>query len=185
MAGNEHFQRKYAFYLNDTITVNRFSLTPGIRRDETDTNGDFNSPSLGMTYKPVDAVLLRAYAARGFSIPPLSATFGGNLFAVPNPDLRMERVKSYQAGVETTAVPYVWLKLDVFRHDISDMIVPKTLPGPQFMDVNDGKARRQGLEVETEEQARPFYVPFSRSCVHEHQGCGDGQDGTQHPSTDL
>ena len=127
LAGTEHFQRKYAVYLNDTITVNRFSLTPGIRRDETDTNGDFNSPSLGMTYKPVDAVLLRAYAASGFNIPPLSATFGDNLFTVSNPDLRMERVKSYQAGIETTAVPFVWLKMDVFRHDISDMIVPKIL----------------------------------------------------------
>ncbi len=131
LAGREHFQRKHAFYLNDTITVNRFSFTPGIRHDETDTNGDFNSPSLGMTYKPLDTVLLRTYAARGFNVPPLSATFGGNQFTVPNPDLRMERVKSYQAGVETTAVPFVWLKMDVYRHDVSRSDRKRTCcPGP-------------------------------------------------------
>ncbi len=158
LAGKEHYQRKYALYLNDTITVNRFSVTPGIRHDETATNGDFNSPSLGLTYKPLDQLLLRAYASRGFNVPPLSATFGGGPFTVPNSDLRMERVKSYQAGLETTALPFAWLKMDVYRHDISDMIVPKTLPGPQFMSMNTGKVRKQGLEVET--RTRPVHNTF-------------------------
>lgn len=134
--------------MNDTITVNRFSFTPGVRWDQTDTNGDMNSPSLGMTYKPAEAVLLRAYAAKGFNIPPLSSTFGDNLFTASNPALRMEVVRSYQAGVETTAVPYVWLKMDLFKHNVTDAITKVLISGSQSMTINGGQARREGLEVE-------------------------------------
>jgi vitamin B12 transporter len=67
----------------------------------------------------------------------------------------MERVKSYQLGVETTAAPYLWLKLAVYRHDISDIITNTILPGPAFMAVNSGKARREGLEIEL--KTRPVF----------------------------
>jgi vitamin B12 transporter len=155
IAGQKHTLRKYAYYVNDTVSFNRFSVTPGIRRDETNTSGGMTSPSLGMTYKPADTVLLRAYAARGFSIPPLASTFGDSLFAVSNPDLRMEKVDSFQVGAETTALPYLWLKFVVYRNDISDAITNIGLPSGTFMAVNSVKARKEGLEIEV--KTRPVY----------------------------
>jgi vitamin B12 transporter len=105
-----------------------------------------DSPSLGMTWKPADVILVRAYAARGFNIPPFSYTYGDNIVILANPDLRMEQVRSYQAGVETTAVPWVWLKLDAFRHDVTDII--RVTTNPPFSTYNGGKARREGIEIE-------------------------------------
>jgi vitamin B12 transporter len=128
---------KLAFFINDTMSLDRLSVTPGIRQDHTDTNGNFTSPSLGMTYKIADATLLRAYAARGFNIPPLSAI---NI----NPNLNMEKVWSYELGAETTALKHLWLKLSAFRHEIRDAISPDITGIP----VNQEKQRRQGMEIE-------------------------------------
>jgi vitamin B12 transporter len=139
---------KWAIFLNDTITLGDFSLTPGLRYDHTSTNGDFWSPSLGVTYAPWESTVLRAYAARGFSTPSLFTTFGDGFFSVSNPNLKMESVWSYSLGIETTILRYAWLKTTFFRHDISDLVGGVQLPDDRFSYVNQGKQRRQGVEVE-------------------------------------
>jgi vitamin B12 transporter len=139
---------KWAFYLNDTMKFGRFSLTPGVRYDNTNTNGDFWSPSLGATCTVADSTVIRGYVARGFSIPPLGLTFGTGFFSLPNPALKMERVWSYSAGFETAALKYLWLKTTYFRNDVSDALTSAILPGGLFMVVNGGKQQREGVEVE-------------------------------------
>ncbi|HUL00668.1 MAG TPA: TonB-dependent receptor [Nitrospirota bacterium] len=148
IAGGEQGIKKQAYFINDTISIGKLSITLGIRYDKTDTNGAFTSPSLGITYKITDKTLLRAYAAHGFSIPPLSATYGDNILNVANPDLKMEQVWSYQAGIESTALPYTRFKLSLFRHDIKDAILSEPLTGSTFIAVNGGQERRQGIEIE-------------------------------------
>jgi vitamin B12 transporter len=118
----EQSLKKKAFFANDTMSFERLSVTPGIRYDKTDTNGDFTSPSLGLTYNMTDDTLLRAYAARGFSVPSIGSTYGDSIFHVSNPGLKMERVWSYHLGVESTALDHLWIKVSAFRHDISDVI---------------------------------------------------------------
>lgn len=147
--------KKWAYYINDTVAIDRLSLTPGIRYDKTSTNGDFTSPSLGVTYKITDSSLLRAYVARGFSIPPLGYTYGDNDFYISNPDLKMERVWSYELGAESTALQYVWMKLSLFRHDISGGIRPEPVSTTSSTRVNDGRERRQGMEIEM--KSLPLY----------------------------
>ncbi len=148
ITGGSQDLNKLAFFANDTITLGRFSVTPGVRHDRTNTNGSFTSPSLGVTYKLGEKTILRGYVERGFSIPPLSSTFGTGFFSIPNPDLKMEKVWSYQAGVESTALKYFWLKTTLFRHDISDAIDNEELNDGSFMAVNRGRQRRQGVEIE-------------------------------------
>lgn len=138
--GGSHRLKKWAVYANDTIILDRLSITPGIRYDSIDTSGDMVSPSLGITYKLSGDILLRAYVARGFNAPPLMYTFGD----VPevNPDLKPEKVWSYQIGVETLALKYLWLKLSAFRHDITDGIIREAKYE------NKEEVRRQGVEIE-------------------------------------
>lgn len=136
--GSQHLD-KWAVYANDTLAFGRFSLTPGIRYDRTNTNGDFLSPSLGATCAIADTTILRAYVARGFNIPPLAFTYA---VSGSNPDLRMEKVWSYSAGIETAAVPYLWLKAAYFRHDVTDAM---TLTNTSV--INEDQ-RREGVEVE-------------------------------------
>jgi vitamin B12 transporter len=148
IAGNKQGIEKKAAFVNDTMSFGRLTVTPGMRYDRTDANGDFTSPSLGMTFRILETTLLRAYVARGFSVPPLAATYGDSLFHASNPALKMEKVKSFQAGLETTAVKYLWMKVSANKNYVNDVIVNTTIPGPLLQAVNKGKARREGLEIE-------------------------------------
>jgi vitamin B12 transporter len=147
LLGGKQRLEKWALFANDTITSGGFSFTPGVRYDRTNTNGHFFSPSFGATYSLAGSTILRASVARGFNIPPLFATFGTGIFSLPNPDLKVERVWSYQAGLESAALKYIWLKTTLFRHDISDVIVTRP-SGDFFVTVNGGEQRRQGVELE-------------------------------------
>ncbi|MFI5294293.1 MAG: TonB-dependent receptor plug domain-containing protein [Thermodesulfovibrionales bacterium] len=148
ITGGKQSLGKWAVFVNDTMTAAKFAFTPGIRYDHTSTNGSFVSPSLGVTYNLGEKTMLRAIGARGFSTPPLSATFGTGTFSVPNPDLHMEKVWSVQAGIESTVLKYLWLKGTAFRHEITDALFNETLSDGTFTAVNQGKQRRQGFEFE-------------------------------------
>ena len=148
IAGGSQGMRKRAVYINDTMTYGPLSVIPGLRYDRTDTNGDFTSPSLGLTWQAGATTLLRVSAARGFSVPQLAATYGDNLFHVSNPALKMETVTSYQVGAETAAVKYLWLKVSVFRNDLDDVLENVALSPTSFITVNGGRERREGLETE-------------------------------------
>jgi vitamin B12 transporter len=139
---------KWALYINDTMKFGRLSLTPGVRYDNTSTNGDFWSPSLGATCTIADSTVIRGYVARGFSIPPLGFTVGTGFYSLPNPSLKMEQVWSFSAGFESAALKYLWLKTSYFRHQVSNSLTSVSLPGGFFMAVNGGKQRREGVEVE-------------------------------------
>ena len=151
IAEGEQGMKKWAVFLNDTLLFNKLAITPGLRYEKTDTSGDAASPSLGMTYSLANSTILRAYAAKGFNIPSLGDRFGDIAsFYVANPDLKAETVWSYQAGVETAALKYLWLKMSAFRNEIRDALTtePTSSTGTQFTYVNKGRQRRQGFEVE-------------------------------------
>ncbi|MFZ3137070.1 MAG: TonB-dependent receptor [Thermodesulfovibrionales bacterium] len=153
--GEEQSIEEIGIYSNYMLSFGKFTVTPGLRYDHTNTNGDFWSPSLGATYSMSDNTLLRVLVSRGFNIPPLAATFGTSLFFVPNPSLKMEEVWSYQAGIETRALRYIFLKGTVFRHDVSDAITVGELPDGTFTQINKNKIRRQGIEIEI--RTDPFF----------------------------
>jgi vitamin B12 transporter len=139
---------KWAVFVNDTLIFDKWSFTPGIRYDYTSTSDDFVSPSLGITYALGAKSIFRIDVARGFNIPPLMATYGTGFFFKPNPDLEVEKVWSYQAGIESGALKYLCLKTTVFRHDISGAIVSEELPDGTFTKINKDEIRRQGIDVE-------------------------------------
>jgi vitamin B12 transporter len=155
IVGGEQDLKKWAAFANDTIILGKFSVTPGIRYDHANLFSDFTSPSLGVTCNLSDKTLLRAYVARGFSDPALSDLFTSSPSYTPNPSLKPEKVWSYQAGVETGELHYLWLKVSAFRHDIKDGVVDEDLPDGTFTRVNQNSIRRQGIEAEL--KTLPFY----------------------------
>lgn len=146
---------KSALFANDTIVVGSLTITPGIRFDHTTTNGDFLSPSFGVTWGIGEHTVLRGAVARGFMVPPVIYTQGDGLTLVPNPELNMEKVLSWQAGFETSLLRYFWLKSIFFRHDVSDALVATRLSAEEVRYENRDKQRRQGVEVEV--KTIPFW----------------------------
>ncbi len=148
---------QWAIYGNDTLVRGRLTLTPGIRVDGNTITRPFVSPSLGVTYRLRRDTLLRGQVARAFTVPPLSWLSGGGLFFDPNPDLEPEQVWSFQAGIESTAVKYLWLKGTLFRHDLDNTFGLVTSPTNPTNSItrNMGKEQRTGLEAEA--RTVPFH----------------------------
>ena len=138
---------KYGIFLNDTLAIRNLSITPGIRYDKMRPVGDFFSPSLGIAWNPTDKLTLRAYGAHGYSLPIICP--------VRNPLPRQQQVTTFQVGVETTHIPWLWLKTTFFRNQLSDI---------QERDpVNRGKyllkkQLKQGVEVEG--KTVPFFNTY-------------------------
>ncbi|MBI5055424.1 MAG: TonB-dependent receptor [Nitrospirae bacterium] len=145
---------KWAVFFNDTISIGNFSITPGIRYDKNNVSGDFTSPSIGATYKIGSHTIIRASVAKGFSTPLLASMSGGGLFLDPNPDLKPEKIWSYQAGVETRAMDVLTSRLTYFHHEMKEAIdfIPFAGGPPAFNDkfFNLGEIKRDGVELDME-----------------------------------
>ncbi len=126
----------WAFYGNGSYTADRLTILPGIRHDITGTAGDKTSYSLGATYQLAENTTLRAYGASGFSLPTLI-----------HPGI-LQKVKTIQSGIESGAVPYLWLKGTYFFNALRNS---QSL-GQQISTTSQD---RQGFEIEA--RTTPFY----------------------------
>lgn len=142
-------QRKYAFFINDTLTINKLSITPGLRYDNVNLGGEMLSPSLGMTYLATKDLLFRAVVSRGFHdsiiVNFIDSPESGY---VANKNLKPEKVWSYQAGAEANIADLLRAKLTLFYHDIDDIVLDKDLGEGMFTSENGGGARTTGGEFD-------------------------------------
>ncbi|HEJ83631.1 MAG TPA: TonB-dependent receptor, partial [Desulfobacteraceae bacterium] len=135
----------WAVYVNDTIRLDRLTITPGLRYDHLSIADDILSPSLGLTYQISNDTLLRGSVGRGFRKPYPAIKQGDPYFDIINPDLESETIWSYQAGIETAALPFVRLKASLFDHRTSDVW---TRDPDTWAIINGEDFERQGLELE-------------------------------------
>jgi vitamin B12 transporter len=137
----------WGLFVNDTLRLGRFTLTPGIRYDQHSISGSMVSPSLGATYLLRPDTLLRAIAVRGFQNPILSYIAGGGIWDNPNPELKAEEVSSLQVGVENRSLSCMSVKLDAFLHHVTDTWIFDFNTGAW---ANGGSSERKGFEAELE-----------------------------------
>jgi len=130
---------RWGFYLNDTFTVGPLALSAGVRYDLTGTSGEQFSPSFGVTLQLTDTTLLRGYTAKGFSLPSLNLVKGS------------ERVWTSQVGVESSAIPHLWLKGTLFRNDTWDIVSFDSASGT----FSTERQIKQGIELEA--RTAPFF----------------------------
>ena len=142
---------KWAVFANDTISIGKLSITPGIRHDHNNVSGDFTSPSLGATYSLAEHTILRASVAKGFTSPPLLFTTSGTSKLDPNPSLKPEKVWSYQAGIESWMADNLKANITIFHHEMEDELIKEKVTGTSKKKyVNKGKTKRDGVEIDVE-----------------------------------
>ncbi len=147
--GEEFDQEKYAVFINDTISLGSFTVTPGVRYDHSNLGGDIVSPSLGVTYLISKDLLLRALVSRGFHDPAIYSFFDNQAVGfVGNPGIQPEKVWSYQIGAEANVADIFSTKLTLFLHDIDDIILDKDLGEGLLTNENAGKEKTIGGELE-------------------------------------
>jgi vitamin B12 transporter len=123
---------RWAAYANGALSFGPVTILPGIRHDRTGLAGDFTSATVGATWQATERTLLRAYAARGFGLPFPDPTVA---------DVPLMKINTVQGGVETEAVPYLWLKGTYFYNRVR-----QNESAGVVTDIADQE--RQGFEVE-------------------------------------
>ncbi|MBI5556150.1 MAG: TonB-dependent receptor [Deltaproteobacteria bacterium] len=140
-------RKEWAVYLNDTLRLDKLSVTPGLRYDHLSIAGaatdDIVSPSLGLTYPIDEQTLLRATAARGFIRPAIGLVVGTPGYA-GYPDLEPEDIWSLQAGIESSRFRNLHLKADIFYHHQDESWFLNDEAG---LFTNGGESERTGFEL--------------------------------------
>lgn len=95
-----------SLYANGTFSIDKLTILPGIRYDKTGLSENTLNLTLGATYRLGEATILRSYWATGYAIPV------ANTANVP------AQVRTFQVGIESEAVPYLWLKGTYFHNHI-------------------------------------------------------------------
>jgi vitamin B12 transporter len=128
-------------------TVTRdIAVQVGLRHDDSDAFGGFTTWRAGAVWRPVGGWRVWGAAGTAFKAPLFSELFAFSAFEVGNPDLRPERSRSFEAGVEWQG-SRVGLALTGYQQRHRDLIqYLSAAPGdPTY--ANLGAARSRGLEA--------------------------------------
>ena len=148
--GAEQDERLWAFYAQARVSpAAPVTLTAGIRSDDYTTFDDAVTWRFtGAWHIAGSDTKLRASYGTGFMPPSLAARYG-SMFQNPNPDIRPERSKGWDAGVDQGFLDGRGsLSVTWFHNALRDLIGFEGADFPALgRNVNVDRARTQGLEL--------------------------------------
>jgi vitamin B12 transporter len=131
------------FALVEARPVDALTFTAGVRRDDHSRFGGVTTGRVGFLFEPVNGIGVRANWGEGFKAPTIFQLLGDGQFVQPNPALRPERARGWDA-----ALVGHWLdgraRADVtwFRIESRDLIGFGSVGY-----VNIARARSEGIEA--------------------------------------
>jgi outer membrane receptor protein involved in Fe transport len=152
-----------ATFVQDHMVFGRLILTPGLRLEhvQANLNGSLGQstpaetdlmPSLPLVFRVTDNFSVRAAVSRQVNRPQLDQIAPGLTIRGPrsyygNPELEPARAWAYDVGAEY-ATPEVFLSVNLFRRNITDVIEAEEYATNLFRYQNVGDGRVQGVELE-------------------------------------
>jgi len=141
-------------YVQDRVVMGgRTYLTLGGRIEHNDSYGTRAVPRAALAVRVrggADASTLRASAGAGIKEPTFQESFGVSQSAQGNPDLKPERSRSYDLGLEQRLRGgRLRVEAALFHHDYRDQVAFSVLSFNPFLGtyVNLGRTRARGLEL--------------------------------------
>jgi vitamin B12 transporter len=148
-----------AEYVSSTLRpATQVELTAGLRHDRFDTAGGATTWRTGVAYVPVNNTKLRATYGTGFNAPTPSERYGEPPYILPNPRVRPETSRGWDAGVDQTALDGVLtLSATYFENRFRSLLDyevenPITYAGEY---VNIDRATTRGVELEASAKLCP------------------------------
>ncbi len=160
-SSNEASRNNKAGYLQSQFDWKKqLFLTAGFRVDDNSTFGIEVTPRVSAAYLvPFTATKLRAAYGKGIKEPSFIENFGdGSQFVVGNPNLRPERTKSWEIGLDQPVLTGLAdLSVTYFYNRFEDLIafIFTPTPGCPASFCNVQKARAEGVELAA--TVRPGY----------------------------
>ncbi len=139
-------------YANYTLKLEPWDFNFGLRYDHNSEYGEEFSPSLKAVYhfRSIPGTLIRAGVSRAFNAPPLLWKYYDLSLSglTINPDIGPERAWVYELGLESEPSSRFWIKLSLYRADVSDAIGNSLNDLGEWIKKNFQKFRRQGGELQ-------------------------------------
>lgn len=139
-------------FINGEYRLGPVWFNLGARYDYDSSFGSQLSPSIGANLNLFNATIIRANVGRTFKVPDLWYTLGEAYvdLILPNPDLKPERAWAYSAGFESQELEYIWVKVSLYLHKMTDGIVrvPSETVPDRFTWGNATEFTRKGYQAE-------------------------------------
>ena len=112
------------------------------------------SPKVGLSFKLAEKTVLRSSVGRGFQAPDVFDLYTvmqrGTRLIEPNPNLKPEKLVSYEIGVDQYFADTFLFRLTLYRSQGEDFIASRTIiPNSLLQRDNLTEAKMQGIEMET------------------------------------
>jgi outer membrane receptor protein involved in Fe transport len=136
------------------------SLTAGYRYDYSTIYGAANTPRIGTVITPMKDLSIKLLASSGFRAPTAWELFNATNQRKANPDLKPERLRSYEFGVGYRFFRRYYVSVQQYYNRINNLLleVQTAEPNPNQsgtnwnQNQNVGRATIYGTEVETDVQ---------------------------------
>jgi iron complex outermembrane receptor protein len=141
----------FATYLQDEWQLPaQVNLTAGLRYDHYSDFGDTVNPRVGMFWNFMENLDLKLLYGQAFRAPTFQELYNiNNSAVVGNPDLKPERIQTYEAGLAWRLNRFFAANANYFLSIIKDQIgwIPSTTAGKPAVNTNLNKSETQGVEV--------------------------------------
>jgi outer membrane receptor for ferrienterochelin and colicins len=160
-----HDESPYGVYLDDSRRSHRWAafvqdeysimpnliLNAGVRYDSYSTFGSTTNPRTALIYKPFDGTAFKLMYGTAFRAPNVYELYYRGIGMAANPDLRPERIATYEAVWEQVFSDYIRTTADFFYYRAKNLITQVVNPAGDlvFQNVNEPVTAR-GAEFEIE-----------------------------------
>jgi vitamin B12 transporter len=150
MAEDSYTLGTYGAFVKAQQKISDLLLQCGARYSNEDFFGNFTGFNVGALYKlPSAPVALRFTASTGYTTPPLVFRYLAiSDYWAPNPDLQVEKVLVYQAGVNAELAPGLIFDAHGFFATLKDAISTATNDAGLTYYKNFAEFERKGVEAE-------------------------------------
>lgn len=156
-AGFKQSNDRYGIYLQDEWSLlDNLIVNAGVRYDNLSYAGDAFNPRLALIYKPWDNTSFKFLYGTSFRAPNANELYYTDPTAVGNPNLKPERIKTYEGIIEYQPDRTLRLTAVGFHYEINNLIqlkeIPSLTPGgdPKNQYINAGINKAWGAEFEVE-----------------------------------
>lgn len=141
----------YLQYVLNTNFLGRTNFTLGGRFDKNNVYGATINPRIGLVNQPNEKITIKLLFGSAFRAPTNFElyTFGPTL--MPNPDLKPEKIKTYEANIIYAPVNILSVQANVFQNELADVIIQNVpVGGGILQNQNVGTASIKGLETKVD-----------------------------------
>ncbi|MBT0665295.1 TonB-dependent receptor [Geobacter pelophilus] len=138
----------FATYLQDEWQLlEQVNLTAGARYDHYSDFGDTFNPRVGLVWSFLENADLKLLYGQAFRAPNFQELYNiNNPVVVGNPNLKPERIETYEAGLAWRLNRYFAADMNYFYSTIDDQVGWDTTTTPAI-NANIGKSQTQGVEM--------------------------------------